>query len=145
MFFSSLALYIEVWEVDQTVQPFFSDVIMEAAWTKFMLNPYILKKSWKMTFEYSTTLILHVHSPMCLCNTGDDVSLEGFVFIKLHCLIPYFYKMKDAHNWPHLSLVCGVAGDLYPIKVVFPEFTMKECLNKKQSVNSPFPVSLVHI
>lgn len=29
MFFSSLALYIDVWEVDQTVQHFFSDAIME--------------------------------------------------------------------------------------------------------------------
>lgn len=34
MFFSSLALYIEVWEVDQTVQHFFSDVIMEVVFVQ---------------------------------------------------------------------------------------------------------------
>lgn len=63
---------------------------------------------------------------MCECNACDNVSLEVLASIKLHSLISHFYKMKDSHNWPHLSLACGVARELCPIKDVFPEFTVKE-------------------
>lgn len=80
---------------------------------------------------------------MCECNTHDNVSLEVFASIKLHALIPHFSKMKDSYNWPHLSLVCGALRELCPIKVVFPEFTVKESLNKSQSVNNLFPMSLI--
>lgn len=93
---------------------------------KSMLNPWIFRKSWELTFWYFSALILYVHSPMCECNACDNVSLEVFAPIKLHSLISHFYKMKDSHNWPHLSLVCGVARELCPIKVVFPEFTVEE-------------------
>lgn len=80
---------------------------------------------------------------MCECNTHDNVSVEVFASIKLQSLIPDFYKMKDSYNWPHLSLACGAPRELCPVKVVFPEFTVKECLNKSQSVNNPFPTSQI--
>lgn len=136
----------KVWEVDQAVhkQGFFHlNWIRSTVWTKYMPNPWIFRKSWKPTFWYSSTLIFYVHGPMCECNACDNVSLEVFTSIKRHSLIPHLYKMKDSCNWPHLSLVHGVARELCPIKVVFPEFKVKECLNKRQSVNNPFPMSLV--
>lgn len=34
--------------------------------------------------------------------------------------------MRGAYNYLHLSLVCGAAGEMYPINDVFPRFTAKE-------------------
>lgn len=112
---------------------------------KSMLNPWIFRKSCKLTFWYFSALIFYVHSPMCECNACDNVSLEVFASIKLHSLISHFYKMKDSHNWPHLCLVCGVARELCPIKIVFPEFTVKETRSQRQSMNSLFPVSVIWV
>lgn len=77
----------KVWEVDQAVWKqggvFHLNWTCSTAWTKYMLNSWILWQSWKLTFWYSSILIIYVHSPMCECNTCDNISLEVFASTKL--------------------------------------------------------------